>query len=128
MATISGLAKEGGVGVETVRFYQRRGLLGTPERDGGVRRYGAQDVRRLKFIRGAQAAGFTLEQIGELLSLDARDDRAAARGLAVKQLAVLDARIAELKKARAALHHLAVQCETAGEGACPILRSCDEDG
>jgi len=132
--TISGLARAGGVGVETVRYYQRRGLLGIPGKSGGnalsggIRRYGPDDVRRLRFIRSAQAAGFTLEQIGELLSLDARDDRAAARGLAVKQLAVLDARIAELKKARAALHHLAVQCETAGEGACPILRSCDEDG
>ena len=74
--TIGGLAREGGVGVETVRFYQRRGLLGTPDRPtgtgttGGVRRYDAEDVRRLRFIRSAQAAGFTLEEIGELLQLD----------------------------------------------------------
>ena len=64
--TISGLAKAGGVGVETVRYYQRRGLLETPGRPqggglrGGVRAYGPEDVRRLKFIRSAQAAGFTL--------------------------------------------------------------------
>ena len=75
--TIAGLAREGGVGVETVRYYQRRGLLETPERpegsgsNGGIRRYTADDVRRLRFIRSAQAAGFTLEQIGELVALDA---------------------------------------------------------
>ncbi|MFT6570526.1 MAG: MerR family mercuric resistance operon transcriptional regulator [Sphingomonas echinoides] len=86
--TIAGLAREGGVGVETVRYYQRRGLLGTPDRPGassaggGIRRYSAADARRLRFIRYAQAAGFTLEQIGELLALDATDDRARARQLA----------------------------------------------
>lgn len=82
--TIAGLARQGGVGVETVRYYQRRGLLGTPDRPngagmgGGIRRYGADDARRLRFIRSAQAAGFSLEQIGELLALDATDDRARA--------------------------------------------------
>ncbi len=121
MMTISGLANEGGVGVETVRFYQRRGLLGTPERDGGVRRYGAQDVRRLKFIRGAQAAGFTLEQIGELLTLDAGQDRARARELAAERLAVLDARIAELEAARVSLRRLARACAASREGPCPII-------
>ena len=70
MTTIAGLAREGGVGVETVRYYQRRGLLDLPDRsngagaNGGVRRYGPADARRLRFIRAAQAAGFTLEQIG----------------------------------------------------------------
>ncbi|MEO5866793.1 MAG: MerR family transcriptional regulator, partial [Sphingomonas sp.] len=70
--SIGALAKRGGVGVETVRYYQRRGLLDTPPRggegiNGGIRRYGDEDVGRLKFIRTAQAAGFTLEQIAELL-------------------------------------------------------------
>src|SRR6476619_4740796 len=71
--TIGRLATAGGVGVETVRFYQRRGLLETPVRDG-IRRYGSDDLRRLKFIRQAQAAGFTLEEIKELLDLDASED------------------------------------------------------
>ena len=85
--TIARLAREGGVGVETVRYYQRRGLLRTPDKSGGsalsggTRRYGEDDVRRLRFIRQAQAAGFTLEQIGELLDLDAGQDRARARAL-----------------------------------------------
>jgi MerR family mercuric resistance operon transcriptional regulator len=128
MTTISGLAKEGGVGVETVRFYQRRGLLGTPERDGGVRRYGAQDVRRLKFIRGAQAAGFTLEQIGALLKLDAGRDRARARELAAERLAALDAKIAELEAARMSLRRLARECGASEEGPCPIIAAFEGEG
>ena len=65
--TIAGLAREGGVGVETIRYYQRRGLLDTPERPGGgTRRYGEADMRRLRFIRSAQAAGFTLDEIAAL--------------------------------------------------------------
>lgn len=101
--TIAGLAREGGVGVETVRYYQRRGLLETPERpegsgsNGGIRRYTADDVRRLRFIRSAQAAGFTLEQIGELVALDATDDRARARQLANERIAALDAKISTLR-------------------------------
>ena len=67
--TIGTLARECGVGVETIRYYQRRGLLPTPRRGDGIRRYGAPDLRRLRFIRTAQAAGFTLEQVAELLAL-----------------------------------------------------------
>ena len=74
--TIGALAKAAGVGVETVRYYQRRGLLPEPARPPGeVRRYGEEDVKRLRFIRSAQAAGFTLNEIGELIALDASDDR-----------------------------------------------------
>jgi MerR family mercuric resistance operon transcriptional regulator len=68
--TIARLAAAAGVGVETVRYYQRRGLLPVPASAGAVRRYDAGHVRRLRFIRRAQAAGFTLEEIGELLALD----------------------------------------------------------
>jgi len=121
--TISGLARAGGVGVETVRFYQRKGLLGTPERagGGGVRRYGDEDVRRLRFIRSAQGAGFTLDQIGELLRLDAGEDRARARELAAGRLAALDRKIAELQEARDALRRLASACHASDEGPCPII-------
>ena len=125
--TIGALAKTGGVGVETVRYYQRRGLLPEPPRTGGVglgggvRRYGAEDVRRLRFIRAAQAAGFTLEEIGELLALDASEDRARARELAAARLAALDAKIAELKQARGALTRLATACAGSDAGPCPII-------
>ena len=121
--TISRLAAAGGVGVETIRFYQRKGLLETPSRDGGIRRYGTEDVRRLRFIREAQAAGFTLEQIRELLHLDATDDRARARELARERVEALDARIAELKRARDALRRLAKECGEGSTGPCPILAS-----
>jgi len=127
--TISALARAGGVGVETIRFYQRKGLLETPQRSGGnalsggIRRYGPEDLRRLRFIRGAQAAGFTLEQIDELLSLDASEDRGRARALANERLAALDAKIAELETARSALRRLAQECAAPGKGLCPILTS-----
>jgi len=125
--TIGKLAEAGGVGVETIRYYQRRGLIGTPVRSGGdgwgggIRRYDAEDVRRLKFIRSAQAAGFTLEEIGELLALEASDDRVRVRDLARQRIDALDARIAQMTEARAALARLAVQCAASDKGPCPIL-------
>lgn len=121
--TIGKLAEAGRVGVETVRYYQRRGLIGTPDcgYGGAVRRYGEPDVKRLRFIRSAQAAGFTLDQIAELLDLDARDDRPRARELARTRIAALDARIAELEAAKASLSKLATACAKGGQGPCPIL-------
>ncbi|MGE5561680.1 MAG: MerR family transcriptional regulator [Bacillota bacterium] len=124
--TIGGLAKSAGVGVETVRYYQRRGLLPEPPRPPGeVRRYGEADLKRLRFIRSAQAAGFTLKEIRELLELDAADDRARARELASARVAALDAKIDELRQARDALAALATACATKRGGACPILTAFD---
>lgn len=121
--TIGKLAAAGGVGVETIRFYQRRGLLEQPSRDGGVRRYGSDTVRRLRFIRQAQKAGFTLVEIRELLALDAGEDRSRARALARSRIEVLDARIAELQRARDGLQRLAKECGDESGGPCPILAS-----
>ena len=123
--TIGSLAREGGVGVETVRYYQRRGLLALPRRGDGIRRYGSEDLRRLRFIRTAQAAGFTLEQVGELLALDATEDRAKARTLARERIVALDAKIAELQTARDALKRLAREC-AASTGPCPIIAAFDQ--
>lgn len=122
--TIGALAKAAGVGVETVRYYQRRGLLPEPARpQGEVRRYGDEDLRRLKFIRSAQAAGFTLNEIGELLGLSASDDRVRARQLAQARVAALDDKIAELQEARDALAGLASDCAKKRGGPCPILKA-----
>lgn len=121
MTTIGGLAATGGVGVETVRYYQRRGLMQTPPRDGGMRRYGVEAVRRLRFIRQAQAAGFSLDEIAELIALDASRDRPRARELARERIAALDARIAGLMAARSALEKLARDCGASDEGPCPII-------
>lgn len=123
--TIGKLAAEGGVGVETIRYYQRRGLLTEPGREAGIRRYGTEDLRRLRFIRSAQAAGFTLEEIGELLQLDAMDDRQRARALALSRIAALDQRIADMQAARAALVQLASECARDSMGPCPILAAFD---
>ena len=123
--SIGKLAAQGGVGVETVRFYQRKGLLPQPERESGIRRYGSEDLRRLRFIRQAQAAGFTLQEIKELLELDAGHDRTRARQLAQARIELLDSRIAELKQARDGLRRLANACSEDGSGPCPILASFD---
>lgn len=121
--TIGQLAAGGDVGVETIRFYQRKGLLETPTRESGIRRYGSEDLRRLRFVRQAQAAGFTLEEIRELLDLDAGEDRSRARELASSRIEALDAKIAELNRARDALKRLATECGRGGKGPCPILAS-----
>ena len=118
---IGDLARAGGVGVETIRYYQRRGLIAEPERGHGVRRYSDEDVRRLRFIRSGQGAGFTLDEIGELLSLDATGDRSRARTLADTRIAKLDAEIARLVAARTALVRLAAECGAGGGGPCPII-------
>ncbi len=130
--TIAKLAKAVGVGVETVRYYQRRGLMAEPPRTGGtglgggIRRYAPSDVRRLRFIRSAQTSGFTLDEIGELIALDAVDDRARAFELATRRIAALDAKIQELHSARAALQHLAHGCRSTRSGPCPIIAAFDD--
>ncbi len=121
--TIGQLATGGNVGVETVRFYQRKGLLQTPTRESGIRRYGSEDLRRLRFIKQAQTAGFTLQEINELLELDAGEDRSRARELARARIQALDEKIAELQRARDALQRLARECRDGSSGPCPILTS-----
>jgi MerR family mercuric resistance operon transcriptional regulator len=129
--SIAELARGAGVGVETVRYYQRRGLLPDPrpQRTGarGIRHYGPYEARRLRFIRSAQSAGFTLEEIAELLDLDTSDDRPRARAMAHDRIAALDAKIAELQTARQSLARLAGECAKGGAGPCPIIASF-EDG
>lgn len=124
--TIAELAHAGGVGVETVRFYQRKGLLPDPRpgrkmRSAGIRHYGAGDVRTLRFIRGAQGAGFTLAEIAELLALDSGTDRPRVRALANARLEMIDAQIAALEQARKALRRLTKECAHGEAGPCPII-------
>ncbi|MGF7160162.1 MerR family mercuric resistance operon transcriptional regulator [Rhodoligotrophos appendicifer] len=123
--TIGGLAAAGDVGVETIRFYQRKGLLQTPTRETGIRHYDQEDLRRLRFIRQAQTAGFTLEEIKELLALDVSEDRSRARELARSRIEILNAKIAELERARDSLRRLAKECAEGTAGPCPILTSFD---
>ena len=121
--TVGELAKATGVHVETVRYYQRRGLLATPERRyGTIRRYTDADRDRLRFIRRAQRLGFTLEEIAQLLALDAIRDRDRARALAESKVADLEARIADLRAMRRVLVERIAHC-VHGRPAepCPIL-------
>jgi MerR family mercuric resistance operon transcriptional regulator len=112
------------VGVETVRFYQRKRLLEAPRAPAtGGRHYGNDDVRRLRFIRSAQEAGFTLKEIGELLALDRSNDRPRAREMAAARIADLDEKIATLQRARDNLGKLARECASSGKGPCPIIAS-----
>ena len=113
--TIGQFAKQVDVTVETVRYYQRKGLLDTPDSTGGIRRYGQHDLRRLKFIRKAQEAGFTLREIKELIGLDSTQDHHRAYQLAMRRLQELDAKIAEMQQARG-------NCAAGGESKpCAIL-------
>lgn len=128
--SIGALARAASVGVETVRYYQRRGMLAVPVMVAGrgKREYGPDDLRRLRFIRSAQAAGFTLAEISELLALQGEADRAKVRALALKRIEALDDKIAQMTAARAALQRMAAECEAqemAGSAGCPILRAFD---
>ena len=129
--TIGQLAEAGGVGVETIRYYQRRGLLEVPEtrpqqaHTRTVKRYSVDDLKTLNFIRSAKRAGFTLSQIEELLELDASQDRRRARQIAEERLAALDAEISALQKARRSLVKLSSACAEGPAGPCPILSAFD---
>lgn len=124
--TISELAQSAGVGVETVRFYQRKGLLfdpkpGSTPSSPGRRHYGEGEVSRLRFIRAAQRAGFTLDEIAELLELDRREDKQRARAMAEARITALDEQIAELQAARRSLEGLAKECARSDNEPCPII-------
>lgn len=121
--TIGQLASAAGVGVETVRYYQRRGLLEEPARGNGFRRYDASHLERLRFIKRAQAVGFQLEEVASLLQLNDLTDHARARTLAQEKIADVEARIRQLQTVADALRHLVRECEHHPDGVpCPIIR------
>lgn len=121
--TIGRLAAGAGVGVETVRYYQRRGLLDEPHKpERGVRAYGTQHVERLGFIRRAQAMGFTLEEVRQLDALNRTGNCAQTRHLAAAKLAVVRTRIAELCQLETELASLVERCDSnASSQPCPAL-------
>jgi MerR family transcriptional regulator, mercuric resistance operon regulatory protein len=127
--TIGALAKAAGVGVETVRYYQRRGLLPQPERPlGSFRYYGSEALERLLTVKRAQQAGFSLAEIATLLRLDPVRDRHAAHCLAVRKVAEIDEQIDTLQKLRGALGALTRACERgAAELPCPIIEAFSEN-
>jgi MerR family mercuric resistance operon transcriptional regulator len=122
--TIGALAEAGSVGVETVRYYQRRGLLVQPQRAGrGIRRYGEDALARIRFIRRAQQVGFSLDEVATLLRLGEEPGCRGARSLAANKLALIEARLRDLGRMRRALRGLIAQCDAGRARSCPIIES-----
>lgn len=123
--TIGALAQAAGVHVETVRYYQRRGLLPQPPRQrGSYRRYPPDAAARLRFIRHAQKLGFTLDEVAELLQLADGSDRAAIRRVAAARVAQLRQRIADMQAMAGVLDGLIAACAHDGAApCCPIIES-----
>lgn len=125
MLTIARLALDAGVSVETIRFYQRKGLLAEPARPlGGIRRYGEADVARVRFIKSAQRLGFSLSEVAQLLRLEDGARCGEAREIAAHKLADVRTRLADLQGIEAALVALVDRCASArGRVVCPLIAS-----
>ena len=121
--TIGTLAKRAGVNVETNRYYQRRHLLLEPAKPrAGFRHYTPDTVKRVRFIKRAQALGFTLEEITGLLALDEGKACSETRGIAAHKLELIEAKIADLSKMKKALSRLVHACDASSADApCPII-------
>ncbi|MEO8465912.1 MAG: heavy metal-responsive transcriptional regulator [Gammaproteobacteria bacterium] len=123
--TIGRLAERAGVPIDTIRYYERNGLLPTPtRRASGYREYGAGDIERLRFIRRAKELGFTLAEIAELLSLtaDRHNDMRGVKHKAEERLTQVEFKIKELQRVRRGLQKLIAACPGHGELArCPIV-------
>lgn len=127
--TIGRLADEAGVNVETIRYYQRRGLMAEPDKPiSGHRRYDSDAIKRVHFIKRAQGLGFTLDEIGSLLELDEARACAETRELAAHKLQVIEGKLADLKAMRKALIALLRQCHTeVADAGCPIIHALAAD-
>jgi MerR family mercuric resistance operon transcriptional regulator len=127
--TIGTLAKRGGVNVETIRYYQRRGLLEEPSKPTeGFRQYPSESVKRVRFIKRAQGLGFTLEEILGLLALDERKACLETRGIAAHKLELIEQKIADLTKMKKALARLVRACDASSISApCPIIHLLADD-
>ncbi|MDZ7595086.1 MAG: Hg(II)-responsive transcriptional regulator [Thiobacillus sp.] len=121
--TISKLAQAVGVNVETIRFYQRRGLLTEPAKPlGGIRHYGEAEVARVLFVKAAQRIGFTLDEIAQLLQLDDGAQCSEARAIAELKLADVRQRLQDLQRIEAALALLVDRCASRrGQVSCPLI-------
>ncbi len=128
--TIAKLADAAGVNVETIRYYQRRGILDEPPRvDGGFRAYGQHHLRRLQFIRRALDLGFSLDDAAELVALSQSTDRKRLRGIAQARAAEIRQRIADLVAMADALDRLAATCShTSPDAPCPIVAAVSAVG
>ncbi len=127
--TVGQLARAAAVNVETVRYYQRIGLLPLPRRDyGSIRRYLPDDLKRIRFIKRAQNLGFSLDEVALLLGLSDGRHCVETKALAQTRLAVVEEKIADLEAIRKALKGLVTKCSTGSRGCgCPIIDALIED-
>jgi MerR family transcriptional regulator, mercuric resistance operon regulatory protein len=127
--TIGRLAEAAGVNVETIRYYQRRGLVDEPYKPpGGHRRYAPAAASRVRFIKRAQQLGFTLEEVGSLLRLEDSQSCRETRRLAEHKLASIEERLADLNRMRRMLKGLIAQCARGGRPrSCPIIATLSAD-
>lgn len=128
--TIGRLAKQAGVGIDTVRFYERRGLLPTPQRTAsGYRLYQEDSISRIRFVRRAKELGFTLDEIENLLKLQDQGGRKSeVKAITNRKLEQINAKIADLERMRGVLQALAAECNGKGTvSTCPIIEAIAED-
>ena len=126
--TIGVLAEAAGVNVETIRFYQRKGLMPEPEKPyGSIRRYGAAELARVRFIKSAQRLGFSLEEVGELLKLEDGARCSEARQLAEQKLVDVRQKLSDLQRIESVLAGLVARCSAVrGRVNCPLIASLQE--
>ena len=126
--TIGGLARAADVGVETVRYYQRRRLLAVPHSAGGVRRYSVAAIDRIRFIKRSQNLGFSLDEIRELMRLEQGGTRNAIRKIAGDRLTTIREKLHALEQMEQVLSTLLRDCEhTAAAAPCPIIAALSAD-
>ena len=123
--TIGAFAKAAEVNVETIRFYQRKGLLPEPDRPiGGIRRYGPADVDRVRFVKSAQRLGFNLDEVAQLLRLEDGAHCHEAADLAAARLKDVRLRLADLNRMESALSRLVTECSSSQDHVtCPLIAS-----
>jgi MerR family transcriptional regulator, mercuric resistance operon regulatory protein len=126
--TIGGLAKATEVHIETIRYYQRRGLVTEPSKPlGGIRRYDDAHARRLRFIKHAQTLGFSLDEVADLLALEDGSHCQEAERMGAKKLVVVRERLAQLRRVEQALAALVDQCHcNTGQVQCPLIASLEQ--
>ena len=131
LLSIGKIAKRAGISVETIRFYERKGLLQEPQRkESGYRQYREEDIRKLVFIQHAKNLGFSLNEIGDLLSLQADNESTsrAVKDLAEHKLQDIEEKIKMLQRMRRTLKHLVDKCPGKGPTSeCPILDALTND-
>lgn len=125
--TIGRLAKAAEVGIETIRYYQARGLLPPPPTGEGYRQYPVSLVQRIRFVKRAQELGFSLDEIGSLLQLQDGTNRKAIRSITRARLEQISTKLADLERMRSTLNHLLHECESHAKAAhCPIIDSLSQ--